>query len=288
MELIIANEIGYCYGVEHAIARVIDESKNNDHSVYTYGQLIHNPIAVEELEKKYNIFSSDINDVPAGSVLAIRAHGISPVELEKLHTQGYKIIDTTCPFVKKTQQIATELVEDGYFVIIIGKKKHPEVKGIAGHVLGNSLIVENINDLVGLPTDKKIGVVFQSTITVEENEEILNVLKSRVEKLKIIETICGVTKKRQKAVETLSRLSDLIVVIGGKNSSNTKKLAEKCEKKGTNTIQIEEYSDLSCINLNIYNRIGIITGTSTPLSLIESIVEKINTEYNCKITRLDK
>lgn len=278
MKLIVAKEIGYCYGVKDAIEEVIRVSKKVESEVNTFGPLIHNPKAVEELKEKHNISAiSDITEMK-GNTLAIRAHGISPKVYDSFVEKGIKIIDTTCPFVKKTQEIARQLVKEGYFVIILGKKKHPEVVGIAGHVEDNCLIVEKEEDLDVLNKTKKIGIVFQSTITVGDVDELIPKIIERAKEIKIHKTICGVTIRRQSQAREIAKQVDLMLVIGGKNSSNTTKLAHICEKEGVTTIQIEYPHEIKELNFDSINSIGVTTGTSTPQNVIDNILEEIKTK----------
>ena len=276
MELIVAKEIGYCYGVHDAIDEVVKASKEKGGVVHTYGPLIHNPKAVQELEEKHNIISiSDINELQ-GNTLAIRAHGIPPKVLESFLDKGIDIIDTTCPFVSKTQNIARQLVDDGYFVVILGKKNHPEVIGIAGNVEDNCLLVEKEEDLSRLNKRKKIGIVFQSTITVEDVGHLIPKIVEQAKETKIHKTICGVTIRRQSEAREIARKSDLMVVIGGKNSSNTTKLAKICMKEGVTTVQIEFPIEINDLDLSGVKTIGVTTGTSTPQNVIDEILESIN------------
>lgn len=287
MKLIVAEEIGYCYGVKDAIDEVVNHSKTIDGEVHTFGPLIHNPRAVNELSERYNITSIEDIEELRSNTLAIRAHGIPPKVLDSFLDRGINIIDTTCPFVRKTQNIARQLVEDGYFVIILGKKKHPEVVGIAGHVEGNSLIVQNEEDLKTLTRKRKIGIVFQSTITVEDVGHLIPKIVEYSKEIKIRTTICDVTIRRQEEARTLSKNVDFMIVIGGKNSSNTTKLAQICEKEGVKTVQIEHPYEIAELDFKGIESVGVTTGTSTPQNVIDDILDEIRKKStNTKIDKL--
>ena len=275
MKLVVAQEIGYCYGVKDAIDEVVEMSKKTDSEVHTYGPLIHNPKAVNELKEKYNISSIEDIDELKGNTLAIRAHGIPPKVLESFLDRGINVIDTTCPFVRKTQNIARKLMDEGYFVIILGKKKHPEVVGIAGHVEGNCLLVEKEGDLETLTRKKKIGIVFQSTITVEDMGHLIPKIAEYAKELKIHSTICDVTSRRQIEAREIAKQVDYMVVIGGKNSSNTTKLAQICQKEGVETVQVEFSHEIKDLDFGAVSSIGVTTGTSTPQNVINDILNEI-------------
>ncbi|MDH4128777.1 MAG: 4-hydroxy-3-methylbut-2-enyl diphosphate reductase [Spirochaetota bacterium] len=276
MKIIVAKDIGYCYGVKDAIDDVVEASKVLNDVVHTYGPLIHNPKAVQELKDNYNILSITELSELKGNTLAIRAHGIPPKVLESFIDQGVNVIDATCPFVRKTQNIARQLMEDGYFVIILGKRKHPEVVGIAGHVEGHCLIVEKEEDLNSLTRKKKIGIVFQSTITMDDAAHLIPKIIDQAKEIKIHKTICGVTIKRQQEAKNIANQVDFMIVIGGKNSSNTTKLAQICEKEGVKTVQVESPLEIKDLDFTNVASVGVTTGTSTPKNAIDEILEEIN------------
>lgn len=276
MKLVVAKKIGYCYGVRDALDKVIkaSEESNND-GVHTYGPIIHNPKAVHELKKNKNITPILSLDELKSNTLAIRAHGIPPKMLDSFLKSGINVIDTTCPFVRKTQNIARKLLNEGYFVIILGKKKHPEVVGIAGHVENHHLIVEKEEDLETLTRKRKIGIVFQSTITVNDVGHLIPKIAAFSKELKIHTTICDITIKRQEEAREISKNVDFMIVVGGKNSSNTTKLAQVCEREGVKTVQIEDSCEIQNLDFNNVNSIGVTTGTSTPQDVIEGILVEI-------------
>ncbi len=273
MKLLVAQDIGYCYGVKDAIDEVVDASIHS--KIDTFGPLIHNPTAIDELTEKYNINTiTDIDDL-RGNTLAIRAHGVPPKTLESFLSKGIEIIDTTCPFVRKTQNIAKQFMKDGYFVIILGKKKHPEVVGIAGHVEDHCLVVEKEGDLTGLARKNKIAIVFQSTITVDDVGHLIPKIVECAKEVTIRSTICDITSRRQTEARDLAKQVDYMIVVGGKNSSNTKKLADICRNEGVKTVQIEYPSELKDLSFEGIESIGLTTGTSTPQTVIDAVLNEI-------------
>ncbi len=284
MKLLVAQDIGYCYGVKDAIDEVVEASIHSDEKVDTFGPLIHNSSAIQELTDKYNINTiTDIHDM-RGNTLAVRAHGIPPKTLSSFLDQGIQIIDTTCPFVRKTQNIARQLMEDGYFIIILGKKKHPEVVGIAGHVEDHCLVVENEEDLQGLGRKNKIAIVFQSTITVDDVGHLIPRIIEHAKEVKIRSTICDITSRRQAEARELAKQVDYMIVVGGKNSSNTRKLADICRNEGVQTVQIEYPSELKALSFEGIESIGLTTGTSTPQTAIDAILNEIKNKSHQGMT----
>ena len=280
MKIIVAKDIGYCYGVKDAIDVVVETSINSSDLIQTYGPLIHNPRTIQELKDKYNITSiSEVSELKA-NILAIRAHGIPPKVLNSFLDKDIKVIDATCPFVRNTQKLAHQLMIDGYFVIILGKRKHPEVVGIAGHVENNCLIVEKEEDLKSLTRKKKIGIVFQSTITIDDAGHLIPMIIEFAKEIKIHKTICGVTIKRQQEAKDIANQVDFMIVIGGKNSSNTTKLAQICEKEGVKTAQVESPHDIKELDFSNVNSVGVTTGTSTPKDAIDEILEEIKINFS--------
>ena len=278
MKLLVAKEIGYCYGVEDAIEDVVNVSlEDEEQKIYTYGSLIHNSDAILELEEKYNIKAiQDVEDMNGVGKLAIRAHGIAPRKLDSFIDRGIEVIDATCPFVKKTHKIAKNLMEKGYFIVILGKKKHPEVIGIAGHVEDQSIVIEKEEDLKKLKRKRKIGIVFQSTTTVSDFEDIILKIFNYSREVRIYTTICDVTIKRQKEAKKIAKEVDYMIIIGGKDSSNTMKLVKLCREQGVCSVQVEKAEEVEELDFSGVNLVGLTTGTSTPQKTIDEILKSIH------------
>lgn len=275
MKILLAKEIGYCYGVRDAVRDVVRSVQEEGKDVRTLGPLMHNPVAVRDLQEQYNVSSVQEISEFDGQVLAIRAHGVDPKALTPFMERGIEILDATCPFVKKTHKLARKLLEEEYFVVILGKKKHPEVIGIAGHVEGNCLVIQTKEDLQNLRRKKKIGMVFQSTVTLEDFSDLIIEIAKRTRELKIYPTICDVTTRRQTEAQDMARKVDRMIVVGGENSSNTLKLVDLCKKEGTETVQIQTAEQLSSLSFEAIDSVGLITGTSTPQLVVDEIVSAL-------------
>ncbi|OHB77046.1 MAG: 4-hydroxy-3-methylbut-2-enyl diphosphate reductase [Planctomycetes bacterium RBG_16_59_8] len=278
MEIKIAREIGYCYGVRDAIEAVIEEAESADgkRKVYTFGPIIHNRQTVEELESKHGIVTANTpEEIEEASTVVIRTHGIPLSSAEKLTSRQLKVVDATCPFVQKTQVRAKKFVDEGYYLVILGKKQHPEVISIAG-VAEHCTIVEHEEDIEDVPRKPKIAVVFQSTVAFEDFRWALPALADHCYELNVLKTICGVTITRQKRTEEIAREVELMVIIGGKNSSNTKKLVDISKRHCAKTHHIEGPDELDAIDFTGVKVVGIGSGTSTPQSLVDEVVEKLH------------
>lgn len=277
MEIKIAKEIGYCYGVRDAVDMAIDESdKARGDKVYTFGPVIHNHHTIDMLKDEHNVHTVDSMEEigEKGATVVIRTHGTTPPRMAALKEAGFDVKDATCPFVLKTQRKAREYAAEGFHIVILGHRQHPEVVGIAGQVPNSHTIVDKREDIDQVKKHLKIAALFQSTVTFEDYVWAIPVLASRCYEFKVLQTICGVTITRQKRSSEVAREVDLMIVIGGRNSSNTKKLVEVCAKF-CRTVQIEEPEESDAIDLGGVGRVGISTGTSTPEFLVDALVERL-------------
>lgn len=279
MKVILAKHHGFCYGVKRAV-KIAQDSVSLEGKAYTLGPIIHNPQMVEKLANEGIGMVHSLDDIRQGTVI-VRSHGVGPKVYEQAEEKGLTLVDATCPHVKKAQMAAYELSEAGYQVIIVGEKSHPEVKSIFEWSKNRAIIIEHeaeLNDIVFL---NKVGVVAQTTFSGEEFQKIVNSLIERVENVKVERTICNATEKRQEAAMELANQVDMMIVIGGKNSANTTRLAELCLKKNKHTYHIETVNE---INDNWFNKgintIGITAGASTPDWLIEEVYHKMNQMEN--------
>jgi (E)-4-hydroxy-3-methyl-but-2-enyl pyrophosphate reductase len=269
MEIRLADTCGFCLGVKRAIKKI--ESISNKNNLYVLGQLIHNPQAINNLKEQGVKFVDHLDDIATGTVV-ISAHGIADSIIELAKSRGLNIIDTTCLLVKNVHQITKRLESIGRKVIIFGDNKHIEVKGIAGN-LNNPIIIDdsyNLNDLA----ENNYGLVSQTTREPKAFNNIAQKLKERFPNIIVKDTICAATKDRQRDAEELAKKSDLIIVIGGYNSSNTKKLKTVCEKF-TKAYHIEYSNELKQEWFDGCNNIGVTAGASTPQSTIDSVIERI-------------
>jgi len=278
LEVITAEEAGFCFGVERAIDMVLEAaSKNEDLKVYTLGPLIHNPQVVEKLEEKKVIVASSLADIDSGIVI-IRSHGVAPEVIEKARAKNLKIIDATCPFVKNAQKYARQLVDEGYQTFIYGDEDHPEVQGIYGASDKKAIIIGKKEDLRSIELKAKIGLVAQTTKSPESFREIIDLIATEVKELKIFNTICNTTDVRQSSAKKLAEDVDIMFVIGGHNSANTTRLAEICTATNTPTYHIETAAEIDKKWLSGKNKVGITAGASTPDWLIREVVQLMNEE----------
>ena len=271
MSVRIAKNSGFCFGVKRAIKIALEAAKEN-HDIVTLGPIIHNPQMVERMEKEGIHRVNDISQLNNRPTI-IRSHGVDKNVLEKLHQEGIEIINATCPYVSKTQQYAQKLSENGYQIIIMGDKTHPEVIALKSYVKGEAIIVKKDYEIKNKKF-KNVGVISQTTRNIEDFQDLVKTLIPRCEELHVINTICHATSIRQKSTLELARESDLMIVVGGKNSSNTKMLA-KISKKFIETFHIEISCEIEKKWFKNRSKIGITAGASTPDWIIVEVYNKI-------------
>lgn len=278
MEIFIARHAGFCFGVKRAIEMAETSLSNLKGPLYSLGPLIHNPQTVALLQKQGIKPVHDIEEIESGNLI-LRSHGASPDTLEKGRTRGLTIVDATCPFVERAQQLAEALFRSGYQVIVVGDKEHPEVIALVGWTGGSAIVVDNAEEAFRLPEYQKIGVVAQTTQTENNFFDVIEVLKEKTKDLIVHNTICHATRDRQEAAVELAGQVDLMIIVGGKNSSNTQKLAKVCEATGTTTYHIESAEEMSPRWFKNRVRVGVTAGASTPDWIIEEVVQRMK-EYN--------
>lgn len=280
MEVIVAQHCGFCYGVKRAVNIALNAAKEHLYAS-TYGPLIHNPQIIKELADKGINCKENINDFAEGETIIFRSHGVGPeiyvaAEKKKLH-----ILDATCPNVRLAQQKAQKAVQDGYYPIIIGEKNHPEVKSILKWAGKNVSCVEDIKDISDIPQQKRYGVISQTTFNLQKFNKILQLLQEhKPGEYRIDRTICLATAQRQKAAEELASAVDAVIVIGGRNSANTRHLFELVANKCSKVYHIETANELQVEMFKNCHKIGITAGASTPDRLIkEAIVVMENMDF---------
>ncbi len=277
LEIITTDEAGFCFGVKRAIEIVKEAVASTEKKVYTLGPLIHNPQVVEDLRQKGVYLAESIDEIDDG-ILVIRTHGVEPKVLDKAQEKGLNIIDATCPFVKNAHKYAKELVETGYQTFIFGDRNHPEVKGIFGHTDNKGIIIESVEDIQEIELSENIGLVAQTTQSYEDYLKIISYLLPKAKELKIFNTICNTTGNRQQAAKELAKKVDVMYVIGGHNSANTKRLAEISANTDTPTFHIETVDEINWENIKNVNKIGITAGASTPDWIIKEVLEIMSEE----------
>jgi 4-hydroxy-3-methylbut-2-enyl diphosphate reductase len=273
MKIYTAKTAGFCFGVKRAIDIAFKVAKEKKKGIFTLGPIIHNPQVVEQLKDKGIYPIDDIKGKKGINAVIIRTHGI-PIDLHnKILSKGYKIIDATCPFVKKAQFYAKLLKEQNYQVIILGEKNHPEVKSLMSYA-GKDSIVVNSN----IPFSKlksRIGIVVQTTQPIDALKKFLSEVIGYSKEIKIYNTICNSTALRLKETEKLAKKVDIMFVVGGKNSANTTQLAKLCKSLCVKTYHIETPNEIKKSWLKGTNIIGITAGASTPDWIIKEVEKRI-------------
>ncbi len=278
MEVYVAKTAGFCFGVKRAVDKVYGQVGNDP--VYTYGPIIHNETVVADLESRgVRILHTkdELAKLERGTVI-IRSHGAEKDVYDLLNRKDVTIVDATCPFVRKIHEIVREDSGRGHAIIIVGNADHPEVKGIQGWSENDTYIVESVEDVqkLSLSADKMISVVSQTTFNYEKFEEIVEIIAKRYYNNKVYKTICNATAERQQEAGALAEQVDAMVVIGGRNSSNTQKLCEICAKSCGNTYFIQTVDDLDTEQLKKFRRVGITAGASTPRTLIKEVYDSMS------------
>lgn len=274
MKIFVASEAGFCYGVKRATKAAFEAAASAAGPVYTLGELIHNPQVVGRLEKVGVRAARDVADVGTSTVI-IRSHGLPRATVEALAAQGAHILDLTCPTVKAVQQRAAALTSEGYEVVIVGDRDHPEVEAIAGYAGPAAVIVNSEEEAAAIPRAEKIGVVMQTTHTAAACLRIVAALLDKAPEILIFNTLCDATAKSQKAALQLAAEVDVMVVVGGRNSANTGRLAEICRGAGAETHHVETANELRAEWLEGVAAVGVTAGTSTPDWVIEEVVAKL-------------
>jgi (E)-4-hydroxy-3-methyl-but-2-enyl pyrophosphate reductase len=270
----LAKNVGFCMGVRRAMEITLFEANKGDGKLFTYGPLIHNQQVLDLLRSKGVDVKEDINENDRGRMI-IRAHGITANERERIGSSNLKIIDATCPRVRRVQAIIRRYASRGYAPVIFGDAKHPEVVGLMGYGEGNSMVIHAPEDIERLPEKKKLVVVSQTTQDADAYKETVDVIKARYPDAVIFHTICEETYKRQSEVRSLASEVDSIVVVGGKNSGNTRRLYEISKSAGKATFHVETEKELQSSWFNATETVGVIAGASTPNWMIKRVIERL-------------
>lgn len=272
MEVLLADYLGFCYGVKRAIKIAKEHVSTKDNPAATLGPIIHNPQMVERLKNDGVGAINSLDEMDKGTVI-IRSHGVGPVVYDEAEKKGLAVVDATCPHVRRAQLAAKDLVKEGYSVVIIGEKNHPEVKSIFEWTNGSAVITQTVEEAKAVAPAAKLGIVSQTTFSGENFKAIVLKLLDKSQELKIERTICTATDQRQKAAMDLASKVDLMLVIGGKNSANTTRLYQLCAEKCT-TYHIETAKELESRWFDNVNKIGITAGASTPDWIIKEVYVK--------------
>ena len=271
MEVILADYLGFCYGVKRAIHMA--RSSAQPGPARTLGPIIHNPQMVSRLAAEGVEAVNSLAEAPGEGTVIIRSHGVGPQVYEEAKERDLRMVDATCPHVKKAQMAAHQLSQDGFSVVIVGEKKHPEVKSIFEWSGRNALVVETEEEAAQIAPCDKLGIVAQTTFSGDKFQSIVACLLNKSNDIHIIRTICTATDQRQKAAIDLAGKVDMMLVIGGKNSANTTRLAQLCAEK-TMTHHLETASELQDEWFHNIKKIGITAGASTPDWIIKEVYQK--------------
>jgi (E)-4-hydroxy-3-methyl-but-2-enyl pyrophosphate reductase len=273
-EVRIARRTGFCYGVREAIDKA-KEAAASGKRTHTLGQVVHNEGVIHQLSAQGIATVESLDDVRQGAAVVIRAHGVRPDVLTRAEDRGLEVIDGTCTWVIQEQREITRLVEEGYSIVLLGTPRHPEVVGLLGFA-PDAIVVDEEEDWDQIPRRKKMALISQSTQPPWKFEKLAAFMVSRCHELKIVNTVCPVTIRRQEDTVETAREVDLMVVVGGRSSANTKELTRLCGIVGTPAIQIESEADLT--DASIFGRaavVGVTGGTSTPIEDLRCVAERI-------------
>ncbi|MEO0249260.1 MAG: 4-hydroxy-3-methylbut-2-enyl diphosphate reductase [candidate division WOR-3 bacterium] len=273
MRIRIAEEAGFCFGVQRALD-IIARSRAEGKELSTLGPIIHNPQVVESLSEQGIESIEDLSEARTPYVV-VRSHGVPPEVYAEAKKRGTQIIDATCPFVKTAQDVARLLASEGYQVVVVGKEYHPEVMGLVGHAGGRATVVDDPTAVSGALFSRRIGVLAQTTMRYEIFAEVVSELLKKAREVRAFNTICYTTRRRQESTRELARQVDLMIVVGGKNSSNTTRLYEICADMGVTTYHIEGPDEIDPKWLDGIKEVGITAGASTPPEVVKEVVKHI-------------
>ena len=279
MEILLASEMGFCFGVRRAVD-LMEEATEETGEIVSLGSVVHNPQVMSQLkERGLDIIASleDVSDRP----VAITAHGVSQAVVQELESKGVPVLDTTCPIVTRSQQWAKRLTEEGFAVVVFGDPNHKETRGVLGWAEGNAYAIPTIEDIASLPDElpSRIGVLSQTTETEAHFAEFVRALleqrMDRISELRVINTLCNATTSQQAAARELAHQVGVMIVIGGSESANTRHLAEVAREEGTTAYQVETADDIQPEWLEGHEKAGVTAGASTPDSAIDAVVARL-------------
>ena len=281
MEITVAKTAGFCFGVKRAVEKVYEQIGKTEKPIYTYGPIIHNEEVVRDLEEKgvQVIHSKEELEALKEGVVVIRSHGREIYEL--LERQGLELVDATCPFVKKIHKIVREQCEAGRRVIIVGNEHHPEVEGIKGWGNEYTLAVESLEEFenLALRPDEKLCIVAQTTFNYNKFQDLVEKISKTYYDILVLNTICNATQERQVEARQIASQVDVMIVIGGRNSSNTQKLYEICRRECKHTYYIQTLEDFKPEITGTVRSVGITAGASTPNQIIEEVHTNVRIKF---------
>lgn len=273
MRVEVARYAGVCYGVERAL-KLAEEAAQGGGDVHTLGPLIHNPQAVDALRAKGVEVAQDLAEVGGGTVV-IRSHGVDPAIIDEARDKGLEVVDATCPHVSKAHEAARVLKDEGYAIVIVGEDDHPEVEGIIAHAGGDAIVVGDAGELPERLGSRRVGIVVQTTQSLSRLQAVVDELLPRCRELRVVNTICSATGKRQQSAEELALSVDVIVVVGGRNSGNTTRLVEICREVNPRVHHVETADELDPAWFEGAEVVGVTAGASTPDEQIRGVISAI-------------
>jgi (E)-4-hydroxy-3-methyl-but-2-enyl pyrophosphate reductase len=275
MEIIIAQNIGFCFGVERAYKLSLKALNESQGKCQMLGNLVHNEKVINDLKQKGLEFISSVDQAGSGTVI-IRAHGVADKIIKELEGKDVVVIDATCLLVKKAQDFARQLFKEKRQVIIIGEKDHAEVKAINGAIDNQGLVIESFKEIESIPRDKPIGIVIQTTQDAQKTKIFLEKIKQEFKDVVVHETFCHAVSKRQDEVRELANKVDFVLVVGSKTSANTQRLIEIVSSQNRKVYGIQDKKDIKKEWFNKDIKVGLISGTSAPGWIISQIVQELN------------
>ena len=274
MNIIVARSAGFCFGVRRATQMALEAAAGGE-QIASLGPIIHSPQMVAKLEAMGVRVIDSVQEARQGRVI-IRSHGITVQEREELVRRGLEIVDATCPFVKNAQNCAKMLDEEGYTLVLVGEREHPEVKGIVSYVRSNNVyVVATPDEARSLPAAQRLGIVAQTTQSSENLESVVRICLEKCSELRVIKTICDATSVRQNEAREIAGKVDVMLVIGGHNSANTTRLATICQAIVPRTYHIETASGMDPAWFDRVESVGVTAGASTPSWIIEEVLERL-------------
>ena len=275
MEVLLAEEYGFCFGVERAVD-MVEEALDEGGAIRSLGALIHNSQEMQRLEAKGVTTINSPAEADAAAVAVIRAHGVTPGVQRDLEARAARVIDATCPFVTRVQHLAERAAAEGRDVVVAGNPDHPEMIGVVGYAPANTYVVRDASEVSALPNLRRPLVVSQTTLKLKTFQEVAEAVRARSDvEPQVVNTICSATRDRQDAARALAGQVDAFYVIGGRHSSNSVKLLAVCQEQCARSFLIETADEIDPQDLEGVGRVGVTAGASTPNWLIEQVVEKL-------------
>ncbi len=277
MKVRVAEKRGFCFGVQDAVELALRAASERPRgTVYTLGPVIHNPQEVARLEAAGVNQSTELDQIPRGSTLVIRSHGVRPEVIEEARRRGFTVVDATCKLVKRAQQIVQQLQADGYEVVMIGNAKHPEVMGVVGYA-AEVIVIDRVEEVAArVPERSRLGIVAQTTHAPAHVARVVSEIVARpFREVKIVSTLCNEVSHRQAAAVALSKQVDVMFILGGLHSANTRQLARLCEQQGVATHHLETWDQFRPEMVADCRVAGVAAGTSTPEWIIQDFVHRL-------------